>query len=76
MHLRSSELSLGIKPFHSKMDNGKENGNYCSVIGYILGLYRDNGKENGNYYGIISGLVRGPSMRLLRTGQGDSSDPV
>ena len=27
-------------------DNGKENGNYYS----ILGLYRDNGKENGNYY--------------------------
>ena len=32
------------------MDNGKENGNYCSMIGYILGLYGDNGKENGNYY--------------------------
>ena len=27
-------------------DYGKENGNYCS----ILGIYRDNGKENGNYY--------------------------
>ena len=27
-------------------DNGKENGNYYS----ILGLYRDNGKENGNYF--------------------------
>ena len=27
-------------------DNGRENGNYCS----ILRLYRDNGKENGNYY--------------------------
>ena len=26
-------------------DNGKENGNYNS----ILGLYRDNGKENGSY---------------------------
>ena len=28
-------------------DNGKENGNYCSIqgyIGFILGLYRDNGK--------------------------------
>ena len=25
-------------------DNGKENGNYCSVFGHILGLYRDNGK--------------------------------
>ena len=20
-------------------DNGKENGNYCTIIGYILGLY-------------------------------------
>ena len=30
-------------------DNGKENGNYFNIIGYILGLYRDNGKENGNY---------------------------
>ena len=28
-------------------DNGKENGNYYS----ILGLYGDNGKENGSYYG-------------------------
>ena len=28
------------------MDNGKENGNYYS----ILGLYGDNGKENGKYY--------------------------
>ena len=25
-------------------DDGKENGNHCS----ILGLYGDNGKENGN----------------------------
>ena len=25
-------------------DNGKENGNHCSM----LGLYGDNGKENGN----------------------------
>ena len=36
-------------------DNGKENGNYYSIMGYsimgyILGLYRNNGKENGNYY--------------------------
>ena len=34
-------------------DNGKENGNYCS----ILGLYRDNGKENGNCCSIL-GLYR------------------
>ena len=31
-------------------DNGKEKGNYYSIMGYILGLYGDNGKENGNYY--------------------------
>ena len=30
-------------------DNGKENGNYYIIIGYILGLYWDNGRENGNY---------------------------
>ena len=30
-------------------DNGKENGNYYSV----LGSYRDNGKENGNYYSVL-----------------------
>ena len=30
-------------------DNGKENGNYYTIIGYTMGLYRDNGKENGNY---------------------------
>ena len=29
-------------------DNGKDNGDYYS----ILGLYRDTGKENGNYYNI------------------------
>ena len=28
----------------------KENGNYYSIRGFILGLYRGNGKENGNYY--------------------------
>ena len=28
-------------------DNGKENGNYCSILDYsILGLYGDNGKQN------------------------------
>ena len=31
------------------MDNGKENGNYCSIVG----LYLDNGKENGNYCSIV-----------------------
>ena len=34
-------------------DSRKENGNYCSIIRYILGLYRgyigDNGKQHGNY---------------------------
>ena len=42
--------------------NGKEHGNYCIIIGYILGFYRDNyGKENGNYciiIGYILGLYR------------------
>ena len=27
-------------------DNGKENGNYCILIGYILGLHRDNYGKN------------------------------
>ena len=31
---------------HLDRGNGKENGNYCS----ILGLYLDNGKENGTYH--------------------------
>ena len=31
-------------------DNGKENGRYYSIIGYVTGLYRDNGKEDGSYY--------------------------
>ena len=30
-------------------DNGKENGNYNTV----LGLYGDNGKENGNYNSVL-----------------------
>ena len=34
-------------------NNGKENGNYYSIIGCIY-IYRGNdGKENGNYYSII-----------------------
>ena len=52
-------------------DNGKENGNYYSIlgipvkgfIGVLLGLYRDNGKEKGNYYNIgVIGLI-GASWR-------------
>ena len=39
-------------------DNGKENGNYYIIIGYIIGLYRDNGKENENNY-IIIGYITG-----------------
>ena len=38
-------------------DNGKENENYYSILGFILGLFRDNEKENGNYYSIL-GLYR------------------
>ena len=30
-------------------NNGKENGNYYSILEYSTGLSRDNGKENGNY---------------------------
>ena len=53
-------------PGHA-VDNGNENGDYCIIIGYILGLYWDNGKENGNYrdsreyiriIGYILGLYR------------------
>ena len=29
-------------------DNGKYNGNYCTIV--YWGLYRENGKENGGYY--------------------------
>ena len=45
-------------------DNGKENGNYYSIlglywgyIGIILGFYWDNGKENGTTG--ITGLIVG-----------------
>ena len=34
-----------VVPWHY-WDDGKENGNYYS----ILGLYRDNGQVHGNYY--------------------------
>ena len=42
---------IGIigKILRSYWDNGKEHGNYYS----ILWLYWDNGKENGNYYSIL-----------------------
>ena len=36
--------------YSSYRETGKEHGNYCVIIGYILGLYGYNGKENGNYY--------------------------
>ena len=39
-------------------DNGKENGDYYS----ILGLYRDNGKENGNYYLSLGLWVEDPRV--------------
>ena len=38
-------------------DNGKENGNYYNVIGYIMGLYWDNGREVENYYTVIGHRV-------------------
>ena len=34
---------------HYFWNNGKENGNYHTIIGYTMGLSWDNGKENGNY---------------------------
>ena len=46
-------MVFGVWGSGLKGDNGKENGNYYS----ILGLYGDNGKENGNYYSI--GLIWG-----------------
>ena len=53
--------------FGFSRDNGKENGNYYSILGLydkdngkengnycsILGVYRDNGKESGNYCSIF-----------------------
>ena len=60
------ELLFCIKMGKYYGDNGKENGNYYSILELywdngkengnyhsILGLYWDNGKENGNYYGIL-----------------------
>ena len=41
-------------------DNGKENGNYYT----ILGLYRNNGKENGNYYSILVSFSFGLAVAL------------
>ena len=33
-------------------NDGKENGNYYSIIGFILGLYRDNGKTWKLLFGV------------------------
>ena len=57
--------SIATLPLHY-WDNGKENGNYHSILGLywdngnehgiyysILGISWDNGKENGNYYRIL-----------------------
>ena len=49
----SAGAGLFLAHFRPTLYNGKENGDYYS----ILGLYRDNGKENENYYGIL-GLYR------------------
>ena len=45
-------------------DNGKEKGNYYS----ILGLYIDNGKENRNYYSTYwdDGKLKGSDCSILR----------
>ena len=59
--LTTSALPRSLRPalkFRVRVkDSGKENGNYYSIIGFILGLYWDNGKENGNYLnGLYGGL--------------------
>ena len=42
-------------------DDGKENGNYFSILGLYIYIYQgDNGKENGNivvYWGYIIGIL-------------------
>ena len=46
--MQASEVTLGLY-----WDNGKEHGNYYSIvwtIGNILGSYWANGKSNGNCY--------------------------
>ena len=44
-------MGLGFSIFIGAIyrDNGKENGNYYSIIGDIGAIFRDNGKEHGNY---------------------------
>ena len=46
-------------------DNGKENGSYYIIIGYILGLYRDNGKEHGSYYPLLGLYIMQKKIELL-----------
>ena len=72
VHCEAANIYLELPPssLGGLGANGKENGNYYSILGLyrdngkengnyysILGLYRDNGKENGNYYSIL-GLYR------------------
>ena len=47
-------------------DDGKENGNYSSILGLYLGLYRNSGKEYGNYYSIL-GLYRNNGKKMETT---------
>ena len=47
---RTSRMEIGV----INRNNGKEHGNYCSM----LGVY-NNGKENGNYYSSIKGYILG-----------------
>ena len=51
-HLHGHSLA-SINTIPTSRDNGKENGNYYSIMGYNLILYWDNGKENGNNYSIM-----------------------
>ena len=46
-HLHGHSLA-SINTIPTSRDNGKENGNYYSIMGYIITLCWDNGKENGN----------------------------
>ena len=48
------ETTIGIRVILGLYwDNGKENGNYCSILGLHWDYMGDNGKENGNYCSIL-----------------------
>ena len=63
-------LGLGIlarSHWDNILVNGKENGNYYSM----LGLYRvNNGKENENYYSISGGILARSLVQIPGQGVG------